>query len=304
MTVFQQAGAPRVHAVGRKTGLLVKSPPVRNDELNGIAGAFRVWRWCQAHSIRRYGWTSGALAEHSMARDLSLNFRLAAMMGVFAVLICGIVGVTWWVTEAQKADAITINLAGRQRMLTQKLTKATLGYVIELRETDEARKEVDLIVETRGHMARAIAAAKAADQFTLTENTLDFAPAAAARDIAARFSADKDLTLRQVSTKYRNPDNKPDEYEAKILAMMAENPEQWKDRDWTEKVVDGDHATIRYMRPLFVTEACMTCHGDPEDVPALVKEKYPDDLATGYKVGDLRGAVSVLWPTQIGRAHV
>ncbi len=182
-------------------------------------------------------------------------------------------------------------------MLTQKLTKATLGYVIELREQDEARKQLDLIIETRGHLARSIAAAKSAGDFKLTASMLNFAPAAAAQQIADKFSQDKQLTLRQVSTKYRNAANKPDAYEAKVLAMMKADPEQWKGRDYCEKVIDGDKATMRYMRPLFVSIACLTCHGDADSVPQLIKDEYTEDLATGYKVGDLRGAVSVLWPT-------
>jgi hypothetical protein len=106
------------------------------------------------------------------------------------------------------------------------------------------------------------------------------------------------LTLRQVARKYRNPDNKPDEYEERALAQMEEDPGAWKDRDWFEKVIDGESATMRYMRPLFVTEACLTCHGDASTVPAFVRETYPDDRATGYQLGDLRGAISVSWPTR------
>ncbi|MCH7870121.1 MAG: hypothetical protein IID33_00315 [Planctomycetes bacterium] len=48
------------------------------------------------------------------SRSTSLAFRLGAMMSLFALLIVGIVGVTYWVTGAQKADAQVINLAGRQ----------------------------------------------------------------------------------------------------------------------------------------------------------------------------------------------
>ncbi len=229
---------------------------------------------------------------------MSLNGKLMAVMGVFALLILGIVGVTWWVVQAQQADGVVINVAARQRMLTQKLTKATLGYVIELREVDEARKQVDLLAATRGHLARTIAAAREAQAFELTRETLDFVPAAAATRIAREFSNGKQLTMRQVARKYRNPENKPDAYEEQALLQMEKDPEAWKARDWFEKVVDGGSATMRYMRPLFVTEACLTCHGDASKVPAFIRETYPDDRATGYQLGDLRGAISVSWPTR------
>ncbi|MGD8452377.1 MAG: type IV pili methyl-accepting chemotaxis transducer N-terminal domain-containing protein [Phycisphaerae bacterium] len=99
--------------------------------------------------------------------SMSLNAKVLGVMGLFAGLMAGVAGVTYWVTSAQKADAVVINLAGRQRMLTQKLTKAALGYVIELREVDEARKQVDLLIETREHLSRAIAEATPAGDFNL-----------------------------------------------------------------------------------------------------------------------------------------
>ena len=40
---------------------------------------------------------------------------------------------------------------------------------------------------------------------------------------------------------------------------------------------------------------CLACHGAPEQIPAevaaILAERYPDDQATGYAVGDLRGAL-------------
>jgi hypothetical protein len=54
------------------------------------------------------------------------------------------------------------------------------------------------------------------------------------------------------------------------------------------------------MQPIRVQAMCLSCHGDPAGIPAEVKEilasRYPKDLATGYKAGDLRGAVSVRIP--------
>ncbi len=92
-----------------------------------------------------------------MKTGMSLNTRLTLLVGVLLLAIGGTIGSTLWVTNAQRADGLVINLAGRQRMLTQKLTKATLGHVIELREQDEARKQVELVSE---HSAEALAARK------------------------------------------------------------------------------------------------------------------------------------------------
>ncbi|MER2602069.1 MAG: DUF3365 domain-containing protein, partial [Candidatus Competibacter phosphatis] len=52
----------------------------------------------------------------------------------------------------------------------------------------------------------------------------------------------------------------------------------------------------RYSQPIFVQKSCLKCHGDPKDAPADVIAKYGDKRAFGYKVGDVRGIISVKLP--------
>ena len=54
-----------------------------------------------------------------------LSVRLAAAQSIFFILLLVICGSTLMAVRAQKADGLVINLAGRQRMLTQKFTKET-----------------------------------------------------------------------------------------------------------------------------------------------------------------------------------
>lgn len=58
---------------------------------------------------------------------------------------------------------------------------------------------------------------------------------------------------------------------------------------------DGDEVVGRFLAPIAVEGACLACHGVPEQIPAevaaILAERYPDDQATGYAVGDLRGAL-------------
>lgn len=55
--------------------------------------------------------------------------------------------------------------------------------------------------------------------------------------------------------------------------------------------VEEGHA--RVLRPIAVEGPCLTCHGasPAPEVAALLAERYPDDRATGYAEGDLRGAL-------------
>ncbi len=53
--------------------------------------------------------------------------------------------------------------------------------------------------------------------------------------------------------------------------------------------------TLRMMRGIVTEPACLTCHGrniDPA-VQAVIQRHYPADAATGFDVGDLRGALWV-----------
>ncbi len=54
---------------------------------------------------------------------MSFQMRLSLLVGILLIAVFGIIASTLWVTSAQKADALVLNLAGRQRMLTQKFAK-------------------------------------------------------------------------------------------------------------------------------------------------------------------------------------
>lgn len=51
-----------------------------------------------------------------------LQVQLTILLAAFALLVIVSVGVTYWDAQTQQADALAINLAGRQRMLIQQMT--------------------------------------------------------------------------------------------------------------------------------------------------------------------------------------
>jgi hypothetical protein len=115
--------------------------------------------------------------------------------------------------------------------------------------------------------------------------------------IAARFSRDG-LTVCRVGTRVRNPANAPDPFEAAVLARWQEaigrDVAPHEEDAWVEA---GGVRTLRVIRPIMTGTLCLACHGqvsslDPA-VRAVLAERYPADRATGYRAGDLRGAVSV-----------
>lgn len=119
-----------------------------------------------------------------------------------------------------------------------------------------------------------------------------------AQELVAAHAAEG-LSVRRVSVKFRNPADAPDDYERRALTDLENRQGAGALPQEISEVIDEDGARrLRYMRPIVVQEICLTCHGDPDgidpEVRRLLRERYPEDLAVGYREGDLRGAVSVI----------
>ncbi len=53
---------------------------------------------------------------------------IVSVVAVFSIVVV-MFGATWWLTSAQKTDALVVNLAGRQRMLVEKISKNVLHFL-------------------------------------------------------------------------------------------------------------------------------------------------------------------------------
>jgi len=101
-------------------------------------------------------------------------------------------------------------------------------------------------------------------------------------------------TVRQVASKYRNPDHAPfGAQETGVIDLFARNPEitgLW------EPATAEQGAGVNYYRRIDVQASCLACHGSKDSRPAFVTEKYPADKAFNFKPGDLRGMYAVFIP--------
>jgi hypothetical protein len=118
-----------------------------------------------------------------------------------------------------------------------------------------------------------------------------------AQELTRAIQRETGVSVRRTSLKTRNPLNTPDAYERRWLEKAAQDPPT---QAHSEVVETGDRGgyQLRYLRPIRVAKLCIQCHGE-ELAPAVrdaVRRQYPTDRATGYKPGDLRGAVSVSVP--------
>ncbi len=150
---------------------------------------------------------------------------------------------------------------------------------------------------TREYLAETIALA----DLEHGEEARRLMPAMAGNEIGKKFYKATGYQLRQVSSKYRNPDNKPDKFEEKALVEFEKdkNLSEYKGMD----KVNGQKV-LRYLTPLYIEEACLKCHSAKETIPEVIKEDYPEDRATDYTFGDLRGAISVVVPVDRAEAEV
>jgi len=120
-----------------------------------------------------------------------------------------------------------------------------------------------------------------------------------ALELTAGVTQEQGLDMKRTSMKYRNPANAPDEDETEALryyeSALAETgvlPGPW--------VQKAGRDEYRFYRPLSIAPPCLNCHGSPGEidpaVQAILDERYPEDLATGYAPGDFRGVVRVSVP--------
>lgn len=126
-----------------------------------------------------------------------------------------------------------------------------------------------------------------------------------APQIAGDLSRETGWTVGRVGTRARNAETGvPDAWESRALATFAERMKQGEKPETLElaEVVTAPSGKrhLRYAKAIAVQPLCVTCHGAPEQMPEGVKARlqaeYPLDQATGYHVGDLRGAVVIKRP--------
>jgi hypothetical protein len=118
-----------------------------------------------------------------------------------------------------------------------------------------------------------------------------------APQIAARLSADSGVHVARTALRVRNAANAADtSARAVLVAFESElGVDATKVPERFETSADG---AGRYMRAIVMQPLCLVCHGAElaPDVRAAVSRLYPADEATGFAVGDLRGAFVVEWP--------
>lgn len=110
------------------------------------------------------------------------------------------------------------------------------------------------------------------------------------------LSSNYGVELRRASHKPRNPVNHADSLEMETIKYYLR---QIEENGELKPVIQVHDKTISYHAPIRITnQLCLNCHGKrgtdiAESDLETIQELYPEDDATGFEMGELRGIWSI-----------
>ncbi|MDZ7785009.1 MAG: DUF3365 domain-containing protein [Halioglobus sp.] len=102
----------------------------------------------------------------------------------------------------------------------------------------------------------------------------------------------------RTALRVRNPNNSPDAWEESVLkefdARMKAGADPAGLEVWKTGTVHGNRVG-RYMKAIPTGPQCVICHGETlaPQLAETIERLYPQDQATGFAPGELRGAFTV-----------
>jgi len=131
----------------------------------------------------------------------------------------------------------------------------------------------------------------------LNEKTLGLLPVHALKKVSDNFNNrhDSGLSFNNVSDRPRNPENRADAIEMEAIRFFREHREE-NERLVSFKNAQGD-VYFHYSQPIWIKQYCLQCHGPREAAPPSIQKLYAN--AYDYKLGDLRGLLSIKLPADI-----
>ncbi|HMQ61136.1 MAG TPA: DUF3365 domain-containing protein [Flavilitoribacter sp.] len=120
----------------------------------------------------------------------------------------------------------------------------------------------------------------------------------AAMPLTDSLSGANHAVIRRTSLKVRNPQNSPSEWERAALLAFEKQDQAGEELKPVVRLLDGQR--VAFAAPIRVMPLCTKCHGkEGETMNAadaqVIRSLYPQDQATGYAEGDLRGMWSIVF---------
>ena len=101
--------------------------------------------------------------------------------------------------------------------------------------------------------------------------------------MAEKVGRSNGVRIGRTSTKLRNPSNRTPAWAEAMVAEKVAEP----------RFIQAPDGGMQAFLPIRLGQACLVCHGPDNGISpgvrSVLKAKYPQDQATGYQAGDLRG---------------
>ena len=120
-----------------------------------------------------------------------------------------------------------------------------------------------------------------------------------APELARKVSIQKGMEVGRTSLRVRNELNAPDTWELSVLEQFEQRKargEAVKQIEYSETTLHNGSKVFRYMKAIPADDVCLVCHGEnlAPNLSAELDKLYPNDKATGFRKGDIRGAFTVV----------
>ncbi|VAV85242.1 hypothetical protein MNBD_DELTA01-1748 [hydrothermal vent metagenome] len=225
---------------------------------------------------------------------MSIKYKLGIIIGVFVALLVAAIGVTFWTVNSQKNDSVTINMAGRQRMLSQKYTKEFFNEAIPSQVRASAVKAAEIatiqIKEDRAKYTQGVIA-------KLKKELPGFKPARDWSSLKGGVPLPSTF-VQEVSEKI----NKTGVYRYDLLSRWNINTEkgleskfendafdfliQQKNQPYFRFMEYDNKFVLRYATAdVAGSQACVSCHN-----------AHPGSAKRDFRLGDVMGSLIVTIP--------
>ena len=229
-----------------------------------------------------------------MKRRRSLDIRLPAIMSILLLALFVAIAFSVGASRAARNDTRVVNIAGRQRMLTQKYAKEVLDELSNKRIVASAEQIASVashqIVVNRAHYTSQVVGKlkkewpgfKADANYRNIEGAIPL-PATFVREVSEKTDASAGYSFELLSKWNINPEKGLHEgFEQEAWEALAKDP---ANPHRNLKDVDGGLILQYATADLATAEACVTCHNGHADSPRK-----------DFKLNDLMGMLVVSVP--------
>ncbi len=162
---------------------------------------------------------------------------------------------------------------------------------------DPAEEGPKIVAEAFGRLNGALAEAIAKEGPAKALSVCSEKAPQIAKEVAAAYG----VTLRRATNKPRNPKNAADEVEKAAMELFLAALQNQETPN--PQVITNADGSRDFLAPIVLgNPLCLQCHGAPSkdigpETLAAIRKLYPDDKATGFQLGDLRGLWRITFPS-------